>query len=300
MSRQAVFCHNDLDGLVCALLLRVARPQADVYFCDYGGLAELVRRVLPRYDEVWFADLSVRDESLFRDLERSDADVYWLDHHISSSPRPWMAECRIDAGGERCAADIVRDFLLEQGHAIPVHLRTLVDWAHDQDLWIRAIPESQRFNDILGSMRVQELFDQIVTDPERVYHWTPAMHEASEQTAAERAASLTLAEETTRWAELANGHRLRAACCWGSVSEVGDALAADDTLVVLFDLRTAGKPHLKYHFRTRSDAIRADQIAERLGGGGHPKASGAPLDRGILTALSEALLERLRAAGAEP
>ncbi len=295
MGRTACFTHNDLDGLVCALLYRLAHPDGDLFFCDYDGLPHLVRRVLPRYEAVWFCDLSVRDESLFDLLRESDAEVTWLDHHASSVPQAWMAVCRIDTSGEACAADVVAGYLADLGVELPLAHQTLLDFAHDQDLWIRRLPEAQAFNDILGTMRVQELYDLIAADPSRVYDWTPAMKEASDTTATERRASRKLAEATRCEAHLPDGTPVRAACCWGSVSEVADAIGDRDTLVVLLDLRSTAKGSLKYHFRTQSDEIRADRLAEQLGGGGHPKASGAPLEVDVLTSLSEALIARLQA-----
>ncbi|NUP98864.1 MAG: hypothetical protein HUU35_03295 [Armatimonadetes bacterium] len=293
MGHRAVFTHNDLDGLVSAMLARVALPDAAIYFCDYNGLAGLVRSRLHRYDVIWFADLSMRDDPLFDELREAGVEVYWFDHHASSQPQPWMAECRIVTSGAACAADVVRDYVVEQGHEIPLPLQTLVDYAHDQDLWIRAIPEAQSFNDILGSMMVQDLFDELTDDLGRVYHWTERMQAACEETQAARQRSLELAEATSSYVDLPSGERVRAACCWGSVSEVGDSLGDANTLVVLLDLRLLERGVLKYSFRTQSETLAANVIAERLGGGGHPKASGAPLGSDILRTLTAAAARQI-------
>lgn len=293
MASSAVFTHNDLDGLTCALLARVALPRADVYFCDYDGLPGLLSRKAERYDTIWLTDLSLSDEAVFGTLRESGAEVYWFDHHVSSIEQPWMAECRIDRTGDLCAADVVRAYVEEQGHALPIPLQTLSDWAHDQDLWIRDIPEAERFNDILGTMSVQKLFDLLEADLGRVYQPTEAMECAAERTRQARAWSLKLAEATSAWSTLPSGHRLRACCCWGSTSEVGDALGADDVLVIMCDLRNLDRGQPKLSFRTQSETIAANRIAEAMGGGGHPKASGAPLGFDALIALSHELLSRV-------
>lgn len=293
---RAVYTHNDLDGLVSALLARVAMPDADVLFCDYAALPEMVAARADRYDTVWFADLSIREESLFDGLREHEVEVSWFDHHASSLEQDWMAECRIDTSGDHCAADIVRAYVEELGFEIPVEVQTLCDYAHDQDLWVRKLPDAQRFNDILGQMRVFDLFCTLTEDLGRVYHWTAAMTAASEATATERAWSIQLATQTSVYTDLPDGHRLRAACCWGSVSEVGDALGEPDMLVALIDLRGLDHRSAKCSLRTQSDEIQANQIAEQLGGGGHPKASGAPLELDVLKALSGELLEQVLAA----
>lgn len=296
MAHQAIFTHHDLDGLVSALLARLVLPSADVFFCDYGALVELVEARIDRYEVLWFTDLSISDQSLFRLLRESEADVYWFDHHASSAGQDWMVECRIDTSGEKCAADVVRAYVEEQGLTIPLPLQTLCDYAHDQDLWVRRLPEAQTFNDILGHMGVWDLFQLLEADLSRVYHWTPEMRAASEATAGERRRSVELAELSSVYAELPDGCRVRAACCWGSTSEVADEIGAPDTLVALIDLRAIGRGGTKCSLRTQSDTIRADRVAEQLGGGGHPKAAGAPLDPSVLQSLSRELLRQVVAA----
>lgn len=294
MARQAIFTHNDLDGLVSALIAQVALPAADVYFCDYAGLAGLVRARLHRYDTIWLTDLSLRDQTFFDDLRAADLDeVCWFDHHASSRPQDWMDECRIPTDGQSCAADVVRGYVEELGHTLPLPLQTLSDYAHDVDLWRRTLEAAQEFNDILGTMPVQDLYDELRADLQRVYDWTPAMRAAAGATRTARDRSRTLAEASTVWHALPSGEKLRACCCWGSVSEIGDELGDPDTLVILFDLRALERGQAKYSFRTQSRTIPADQIAERLGGGGHPMASGAPLEIEVLQELSRALAGRV-------
>lgn len=293
MSRRVVFTHNDLDGLVCALLARQAMPDAAIFFCEYSNLATVVRERLQRYEQFWFTDLSLRDDDLFRELEQTGSDVYWFDHHASSTGQGWMVECRIDLTGQKCAADVVKEYLDEQGVELPVPLLTLLDYAHDQDLWLRRIPEAQDFNDILGHLTVQQLFDELNFDLGRVYQWSEPMREACEKTQAARRRSLELARLTAREVPLADGLRLRAVCCWGSVNEVAEELGDADTLMALLDLRQLERGVLKYSLRTKSDRIAANRLAEQLGGGGHPKASGAPLGPEALQLLTGQLAEQL-------
>lgn len=296
MGQRAIFTHNDLDGLVSALVAQVAMPDADVYFCDYAGLATLVRDRLDRYDVIWLTDLSLREQDFFDDLREAGLDeVCWFDHHASSTPQPWMDECRIPTDGQSCAADVVRRYVEELGHELPLPIQTLCDYAHDVDLWIRKLDEAQDFNDILGDMPVQQLYDELTADLGRVYQWTPAMQDACARTQAARQRSRELAEATTVWHDLPSGGRLRACCCWGSVSEIGDEMGDADTLVILLDLRAVERGQVKYSFRTQSDALAADRIAEVLGGGGHPKASGAPLEIEVLQSISAVLAERVAA-----
>ncbi|MCC7494755.1 MAG: hypothetical protein IT204_20530 [Fimbriimonadaceae bacterium] len=298
MGHRAIFTHNDLDGLVSALLARVALPDADVYFCEYSGLPGTVRARLQRYDVMWFTDLSMRDEPLFEEIRAAGIECYWFDHHASSLRQDWMVECRIDLSGERCAADVVKQYLLEQGLEIPVPVQTLADYAHDQDLWIRHLPAAQEFNDILGSLSVQELYDELTADPLRVYDWSPRMREAAEQTQAARRRSITLARATAVSGPLGDDQRILAVCCWGSVNEVAEELGDPHTLMVLLDLRQLERGQAKYSFRTKSDAINSNAIAEALDGGGHPKASGAPLGLDVLHALTGELVSRIQGVAA--
>lgn len=301
MSHRAIFTHNDLDGLACALVARVAMPGCNVYFCDYAGLPRVLAAKLARFDEVWLADMSIKAGDEAVELLRSaDADVYYFDHHDSSLEQPWMARCLIDRSSTRCSAEVIRDFIVaERDCELPVALQTLVEWTHDQDLWVRAIPESQDLNDILGHMQVQELFDLLSADPNRLYHFTPRMREASQATQRQREWSHELAQQTSVWSDLPGGGRLRAACCWGSVSEVGDLLGDAETLVALLDLRNVERGHARFSFRTQSDTLASNKLAELLGGGGHPKASGAPLEIDLFKVLSTAIGDKIRDAAAQ-
>lgn len=295
MARAAIFTHNDLDGLVSALLARLALPEAEVYFCDYHSLEGMVLERLPYYDTLWFTDLSLRDPAFFAHLATANKNYYWFDHHVSSVPQNFFRVCRIDPSENRCSADILRDYLVEQGYLIPAPLQTLVRYAHDQDLWVRELPEAGRFNDILGQMPVQELFRILEEEPQAVRTWHPAMEEAAERTGQQRSQSIQLAERTAVCHDLGQGLRLKTALCHGSASDVGEALGDERTLVVLWDLHDLEQMKPKFHFRTKSDWIDASWIAEQLGGGGHPKASGAPGDLQTLQALSEAIAQQVLA-----
>lgn len=296
MKREAIFTHNDLDGLVSALLARLALPSADVFFCDYHVLADLVREHLGEYDSVWFTDLSLRDPDFFEALRAAGKDYYWFDHHASSQPQDFFEVCRIDASGQACGAEVLARYLVDQGFSLSHPLRTLVQYAHDQDLWIRALPEAQDFNDILGTLPVQELFRILEEDPYAVYRWTESMEAARAETQRRREQSLQLAEATMVCLELGPGQQLKMALCCGSSSEVGEALGDERTLVALWDLRDLERLKPKFHFRTKSPVLNAARIAEQLGGGGHPRASGAPADLAPLKVLTEALARRVKAA----
>jgi oligoribonuclease NrnB/cAMP/cGMP phosphodiesterase (DHH superfamily) len=300
MRQRALFTHNDLDALVCALLTRIAMPRARVYFCDYNGFPSVIGSRIERFETIWIADVSIKSgDPLLDRLRTAEADVYWFDHHDSSAPQPWMAECRIDTTGTQCAADVLRGYVEEQGAELPIALQTLCDYAHDQDLWIRAIPEAQDFNDILGNMAIQELFDTLSQDLDRVYYWTDAMKSACQATQTERRWSLDLARRTCVEHDLPGGGTLRSVCCWGSTSEVGDEMGGPDIVVALLDLRSTGRASPRFSFRTQSDTIAVNKLAEVLGGGGHPKAAGAPIEIEVLRSLTEEVAQRVAAAATQ-
>ena len=298
MPRRVLFTHNDLDALVAALLTRVAMPDCDVYFCTYDNFPELVAKRAADYGVIWVADLSMRDGSPeLEALRAAEADeVRWFDHHASSDDQAWMTTCEIDRSGQRCAADVVADWLVSAGYEIPAPWQTLRDYAHDQDLWIRDLPEAGAFDDILGGMPIQTVFDLLEVDPLRVYQPTPEMAEAARRTAEERELSLALAERTATVIELPDGRRIKSVCAWGSTSEVGDAVGDPDTLVALLDLRGVGRGQIRFSLRTQSKEINAARVAEQMGGGGHPQAAGATVQLELLHALTEAIGAQVRAA----
>ncbi len=297
MSRRALFTHNDLDALTSALLARLAMPDCDVFFCTYDRFPELITRRGRAYDVIWVADLSMKSDSPEMAALRSmDAEVSWFDHHASSDDQSWMAHCAIDRTGQFCSAEMVGQRLAQLGIEVPIPLQTLTEYTHDQDLWVRVIPESQTFNDILGQMQVQELFDLLSADPMRVYHPTDSMAAASARTLAEREWSRDLAEQSATVVDAGGGQRVKAVCCWGSVSEVGDMVGDPSTLVVLVDLRSLDRGYLRFSMRTQSDEIDASRVAEQFGGGGHAKAAGVSMGLDLLQALTAAVARRVNGA----
>jgi len=248
---------------------------------------------LDQYECIWFTDLSLREEDFFSRLRQAGKEYYWFDHHVSSRPQDFFRVCIIDTSGEHCTAEIIQAYLQQHRYEIPPPLQTLVEYAHDQDLWVRRLPPAQDFNDILGTMPAPDLFTLLQEDLNRVFHWTEEMHRACAQTQQQRAKSLALAWATCVEHDLGAGLRLRLALCYGSANEVGEALGNEETLVVLCDLRDWVHLQPKFHLRTKSERINASHLAERLGGGGHPRASGAPLEREILRQISELLLDKV-------
>ena len=58
MVRHAILAHHDLDGLVCALLLRHWLGEVVVHFVAHADLPELLPHLLAEAERVWMVDLA--------------------------------------------------------------------------------------------------------------------------------------------------------------------------------------------------------------------------------------------------
>lgn len=294
MKEHAIVAHHDLDGVVSALLLWHWLGEGDAFFVAYPDLHSLLPRLVREYRRVWMVDLSPEGEEAWRAVRAFPGKVAMFDHHATACCDEAMALCEVDSSGQRCAAEVVADYLGRQGMSLPGPLKELVRYAHDRDLWLRRLPEADRFNDVVEELGAERVFALLREDLGRARAWTEEMQQAAQRARAKRERSLHLAQRTMVEEEGPQGWRLRAALCWGYVSDVAEALGGEKVAVLLWDVEDLARLQPSLHFRSQGQGWDLAQLAQRLGGGGHPQASGAPAGWEWLRDWMRASLHRLR------
>jgi nanoRNase/pAp phosphatase (c-di-AMP/oligoRNAs hydrolase) len=76
---------------------------------------------------------------------------------------------------------------------------------------------------------------------------------------------------------------------------VAEALGGERVVVLLWDVEDLGRLQPSFHFRSRTPGLNLAHLAQRLGGGGHPQASGAPADWDWIREWMHRTAERLKA-----
>lgn len=105
-----LFTHNDLDGVGCAVIARLAFPtDLSIKYCSYKSINDDINAFLdtaPEDAQILITDISVNEETASR-LDGYNVRMY--DHHPIEVTRPWMT---IDTKGMECGTTLLAQALL--------------------------------------------------------------------------------------------------------------------------------------------------------------------------------------------
>lgn len=262
----------------------------------------------PGNDEFWITDLSWTSPETgahLRALIARGARVFWIDHHRTAVSRAGAPEFKVPFTGkilseQYSAARLTFNYLRKIARdTMPARKREAFEAfapfamiADDHDRWIHKIPESADWALAVQTLGGRNSYREIIRLHEPVM--TRRLRSALEAGKEGLHKSVELARATMVDRMLANGIKVRTACCFGYSSEVASHLYEGQhrTVVALFDMRSQG-----ISLRRSSDCeVNLAVLAEGFGGGGHAAASGfaiADLRRLPAERLAELLGERL-------
>jgi oligoribonuclease NrnB/cAMP/cGMP phosphodiesterase (DHH superfamily) len=271
------------------------------------ALQELELRTGGGDDEIWITDLSWNSTATgehLTGLAQKGARIHWIDHHRTAVSRADAPEFTVPFSArvlsERySAARLTFNYLRRRvSELAPAQARAFERFApfaaiaDDNDRWIHRIPESKDWALAVQTLGGMASYREILRLEEP--RLSRRLRSALEAGRAAMAKSLELARSTTVDRTLANGRKLRSACCFGYSSEVAAALYDDQTMTVvaLFDLRSQG-----VSLRRSADCdVDLSILARTFGGGGHAAAAGfgtAEVKRAPAEKLLEILGNRL-------
>lgn len=273
-------CH---DGFTAEWLLHRRWPDADCHPGAYGeDIDPLIARVIEapysRPTVMVMADFSYTLEPMLELAEAWDR-IILLDHHASAIDRldgnlPPNVECVFDVN--RSGAGITADWLdMRQHDLIPgARARGLVDYVEDRDLWRFALPESKEAIQYLIAatphtyaewaildkrLRMDAEFDRCVADGRLVGRY----HRIIVDELVDAARPVVI-----------DGHdTLVVPSPYLCGSDVAGELARLSPSGIGAYIRMLPDRN-EYGLRSTDDGPDVARIAERLGGGGHPHASG--------------------------
>ena len=270
-------------------------------------LQDLEIRTGGEENEIWITDLSWNSTATgehLTGLAQKGARIYWIDHHRTAISRADAPEFAVPFAArvlsERySAARLTFNYLRRRlSELAPAQARAFERFApfaaiaDDNDRWIHRIPESKDWAMAVQTLGGDTSYREILRlDEPRMSRRLRSGLEAGREAMAK---SLELARSTTVDRMLADGRKLRSACCFGYSSEVAAALYDDQTMTVvaLFDLRSQG-----VSLRRSADCdVDLSVVARTFGGGGHAAAAGfahSDIKRAPAEKLSEILASRL-------
>lgn len=302
---------DDTDGVGSALLvtkylLGLTGVMPEVVFIKYDQIDEMVPQKAAEADELWLTDLSFRNLDLIEPLRKFGKErLFFFDHHGSSCEFAKALEGLATIGfihqGTHCAADLVFEFVapkLKDTDEYP-WLEKLRRYTHSRDLWIRDEPNGDAFQQIINVLGPDRTFTLLNEDIKRIdpENWNYEMRLAKRISDERLQESLALAKATAVRSQFKPGHpfagfEVIAAMTNGDQSEAGEMLLGNRTgCVGLLTLNRQGMS-LRTNERTFKEFnLGMNTLAEKLGGGGHPCAAGAPPTVELLCGGSNALFK---------
>ncbi|WP_123040341.1 DHH family phosphoesterase [Cohnella candidum] len=290
-----LFTHNDLDGVSCGILARLAfGDNAEVRYNSVEGLNREVERFLERKskgkrrkdDCLMITDLMVNDANAERlsEFVRSGAKVKLIDHHKSALELNRYAWADVTVAYEdgrlASATSLMYDYLQREGWIRATEsLNQYVEWVRQYDTWeweALGNPKAKQLNDLFFMWSIDEFEDQMLErlkadggfaftefeekllglEQEKIERYVRRKKRELVQTfIADRCVGIVHAE--LYHSELS--------------SELGRENAHLDYIAIL---NMGGR---KMSLRTIHDNVDVSEIAGGFGGGGHAKASGCPL-----------------------
>lgn len=297
MSFEIISHIADLDGVASAILanfyFKTLYPgaQVNITFTSVNSGAEnAIVSAIQDSSVIWITDISFSNSNFLSDLFRFNPDkaIYVFDHHASSQQAfQNISGCNVilDISGNKCATDLVYDYIKTRVDHIPTEYYDLVRYAHSIDLWIKDEPQGERLTEVVQILGAKKTFNILTQDISKVYlkNFTPAMQLCNEISINNLSKSSSLAFNSVLEEKTDTLGVVKAAFCFGCASEVGSALVrGEKAWVGLIDMSRQ-----ELSFRTNNETVNltgigANDIAEFLGGGGHPNAAGSKCTKEIL------------------
>ncbi|WP_165763917.1 DHH family phosphoesterase [Halalkalibacter urbisdiaboli] len=285
-----LYTHNDLDGVSCGILGRLAfGREIDIRYNSVQGLDLQIARVLERdlsEDELWITDLSVNKENEARldAFYQNQGKITLLDHHKTAlhfNDYKWgQITVEYEDGRLAAATSLYYEHLLERGFikrsdAVDEFVELVRQW----DTWEwdkNQTMDAKRLNDLFFMLSIDEFEERMVKRLQENEHFA---FDEFEQKLLEM--EETKIERYIRRKRRELVQTFIGDYCVGIVhaesyhSELGNDLGKDSPHLDYIAILNVGSK--KMSFRTIHDDIDVSDIAGYYGGGGHAKAAGSTL-----------------------
>ncbi|WP_018664543.1 DHH family phosphoesterase [Heyndrickxia acidiproducens] len=279
--------HNDLDGLGCGILARLAFGRdIEIQYNSVGGFNPQVEHFLKKEDKeevLWMTDLSVnvQNEKKIEEYVKKGGKVKLFDHHKSAlhlNQYSWASvQVEEDGGHLACATSLFYQYLTETGRIKPNRaLDQFVELVRQMDTW-----EWEK-NQNLAAKKLNDLFYLYPIDEfeEILLHKLSGSDEFQFDELEEKILNIE-GKKVSRYINgkkrevyqaVIDGYYAGVVHAESNHSELGNELAKEYPHLDYIAILMVGKKRIS--FRTIHDHIDVSEIAGKYDGGGHQKASG--------------------------
>ncbi|MBT2639548.1 oligoribonuclease [Bacillus sp. ISL-39] len=291
-----LFTHNDLDGVACGILFRLAfGEKADVRYNSVSGLNFQVEKYFDRMNErmkkedhLYITDLSVNHENTkkINQFVNEGGKAKLIDHHKTAmhfNEYSWgRVKVEDESGTLTSAASLVYDYLVQENHLVKNgSLDEFVELVRQYDTWdwdILKNYKAKNLNDLFFMVSIEEFEDRMVprlTSGDRFdYDDFETKLLEMEEGKIERYIRRKKREIIQIETDGLYGGVVHAESYH---SELGNELGKEyPHLDYIAIMNLGGK---KISFRTIHDDVDVSAVAGEFGGGGHAKASGCSMNK---------------------
>lgn len=301
-----LFSHNDLDGIGCGIVIKLAFPDADVTYCGYHDIDEKVKEFIQseaykEFEHVFITDISVKEEveDLINGLydEGTGTNFKLLDHHATAmhlNDNFWAFVSPTGILGKNSGTNMLFEYLKMNGffkRAIYLDpLTVFVEKVRRYDSWewkeIHDDTEASSLNDLFWMYgaknfeaqfikRLKNLPIAIVREGSWIGMWSDADKAVLNVDHDKKVAYINRKDKQLISGRLV-GMNAGFVFAEQYISELGNELAdrhPELDLIAIIDLGSK-----KVSYRTVKEIDLGKDVASHFGGGGHPKASGSQID----------------------
>jgi len=275
-----IISHTDADGLGAAALLRwMTNDNALIFTVDYNepyGLGDAIEDIdvhLHSTIPVYISDLNLNNDEVVETLVGMENQVFWFDHH------QWDEDIvtRLEEGGvqmnidtDECATSLIA----QERDDLPERLQEVAEVTRDIDLWIRDDPRSSDLALIAYAIDREDYIDTITRNGMDHPQWVESA--LTDKKIEEN----ELHEFAVDTAEIIRDGQLGYNVAFTYVkqcntSQIGNELVENGDA----DIAVVMQPNKVSIYSHSENGVfdHCNKVAEKLGGGGHPTASGFPV-----------------------
>jgi oligoribonuclease NrnB/cAMP/cGMP phosphodiesterase (DHH superfamily) len=297
-----VFSHNDLDGIGCGIVAKIAFPKAHVTYCGYNNLDERVKEFITtgehlKYDLVFITDISVNEEVEKLINDEISYKVWLFDHHPTAmhlNDNLWASVKPEGKLGKNSGTNMLHGYLQWHGffkrEIWSDALEVFVEKVRRYDSWewkdLYDDTEASSLNDLFWLLGQRKFEDKFIRNMRglkqcivREGSWL-GMFDTADQSVLNVDHDKKVAYINRKDKQMFSGRLVgkNAGFVFAEqyISELGNELSdrhPELDFIVILDLGNK-----KVSYRTVKDIDLGKDVASKFGGGGHPKASGSELD----------------------
>lgn len=298
-----VFSHNDLDGIGCGIVAKLAFENADVVYCGYDNIDERVKAFIvdgdhEKYDQIFITDISVNEEveTLINDFI-SPSKIKLLDHHATAmhlNENMWAFVSPTGINGKNSGTNMLFEYLQMNGlfngkiYLDPLIIFTEKIRRYDTWEWKDKYDdtEASALNDLFWMYGVNKFQTQFVNRLRNLTHgivsqgsWVGMWSEADRTVLGvdhdKKVAYINKKDKQMISGRLV-GRNAGFVFAEQYISELGNELADRHPELDFIAILDLGSKRVSY--RTVKNIDLGKDVASHFGGGGHPKASGSQID----------------------